>query len=151
MRHLKYIQQLRPLLQMPFFTAEDAVKNGIPRHALAYLVKAGTLQRIYRGTYRSTLYEPQVPFEWENLVLSAASIPDGVICLISALCYYDLTDQIMREAWIAIPHDSHPARRPNTRIVRMRNLELGKVKNREKKRQIFVSFFLLLCQPIPFL
>lgn len=58
--------------------------------------------------------------------LIAASIPEGVICLISALCYYELTDQVMREIWIAIPHESYAPKRPNTKIIRMRNISLGK-------------------------
>lgn len=127
MRQSKYLKQLEPFHQVPFFTTEEAERLNIPRHALAYLVKKGTLERIYPGAYRFSQYEPEVEFQWENLALVAASISDGVICLISALCYYDLTDQIMREIWIAVPHESHPPKRPNTRIVRMRNVDLGKI------------------------
>lgn len=71
-------------------------------------------------------YEPKVEFQWENLAFIAASVPEGVICLISALCYYELTDQVMREVWIAVPHASYPPKRPNTKIIRMRNSSLGK-------------------------
>lgn len=127
MRQSKYIKQLEPFHKVPFFTAEDAEKQGIPRHALAYLVKKGDLEKVYSGAYRFLDYEPKVEFQWENLALVATSIPRGVICLISALVYYDLTDQVMREIWIAIPHESYPPKRPNTRIVRMRNISLGKI------------------------
>ena len=127
MRQSKYIKQLEQFVNVPLFTAADAEKQDVPRHALAYLVKRGTLERIYPGAYRFSQYEPEVEFQWENLALVAVSIPDGVICLISALCYYDLTDQIMREVWIAVPHASYPPRRPNTRIIRMRNIKLGKI------------------------
>ncbi len=127
MRQLKYTKQLKQFIHIPLFTAADAEKKDVPRHALAYLVKKGTLERIYPGAYRFSQYEPEVELQWENLALVATSIPDGVICLISALCYYDLTDQIMREIWIAVPHESHSPKRPNTRIVRMRNVKLGKI------------------------
>lgn len=127
MRQLKHLKKLEPLVNIPLFTSAEAEKQGIPRHALAYLVKRGTLERIYPGAYRFSQYEPKVEFQWENLALVAASIPDGVICLISALCYYDLTHQMMREVWIAVPHESHPPKRPNTRIIRMRNVKLGKI------------------------
>lgn len=127
MRQLKYLKQLEPFIHAPLFTLAEAEKQDVPRYALAYLVKRGTLERIYPGAYRFSQYEPEVEFQWENLALVAVSIPDGVICLISALCYYDLTDQIMREVWIAVPHESHPPKRPNTRIVRMRNAKLGKI------------------------
>lgn len=127
MRQSKFTKALWPLLELPLFTAEDARLRGIPRHALAYFVKKGILQRIYPGAYCSANYEPQVDFEWEHLALAAASIPEGVICLISALCYYELTDQVMREAWIAVSNCSHAPKRPNTHIIRMRNINLGQM------------------------
>lgn len=127
MRPFKYLKQLEQFTNCSLFTAIEAEKQGIPRHALAYLVEKGTLERIYPGAYRFSQYEPEVEFQWENLALIATSIPEGIICLISALCYYDLTDQIMREIWIAVPHQSHPPKRPNTRIIRMRNVTLGKI------------------------
>jgi predicted transcriptional regulator of viral defense system len=126
MRKLKYMKQLEPFYKAPFFTIEEAEKQGVPRHALAYLEKRGDLERIYPGAYRFHEYEPQVEFQWESLGLVASSVPESVICLISALVFYDLTDQVMREIWLAVPHKSHPPKRPNTRIVRMRNTNLGK-------------------------
>ena len=128
MRQSKYTKGLRPLLKKPFFTSLEAKKQGIPRQALGYFVKKGILMRTCPGVYRPFNYEPQVEFQWETLGLMAASISGGIICLVSALCYYNLTDQIMREIWIAIPHDSHPPKRPNTRIIKMRNTKLGKTK-----------------------
>lgn len=127
MRQLKYLERLQPFINVPLFTSAEAEKQGVPRHALAYLVKKGALERIYPGAYRFSEYEAQIEFKWENLALIAISIPVGVICLISALSYHDLTDQVMREIWIAVPHKSHPPKRPNTRIIRMRNIELGKI------------------------
>lgn len=128
MRQSKYLKLLEQFINDPLFTAADAEEKNIPRHALSYLVKTGMLERVYPGAYRFSQYEPVVEFQWENLALVASSIPEGVICLISALCYYNLTDQIMREVWIAVPHESYPPKRPNTRIVRMRNITLGKLK-----------------------
>lgn len=126
MRKLRYIKQLEPFRTAPFFTIKEAVKQGVPRHALAYLEKRGDLERVYPGTYRFSEYEPEVEFQWENLGLIASGIPESVICLISALVFYGLTDQAMREIWLAVPHQSHPPKRPNTKIVRMRNTDLGK-------------------------
>lgn len=126
MRQSKYGTALQHLLKMPLFMVKEAESRGIPRHLLAYYVKTGVLERLYPGVYRSADYEPKIDFPWEHVACAAASIPEGVICLISALCIYDLTDQVMREAWIAIPNRAYASKRPNTRIIRMRNLDLGK-------------------------
>lgn len=126
MGKLKYIKQLQRFRAVPFFTAEEAEKRGIPRHALVYLEKRGDLEKVFPGAYRFAGYEPKVEFQWENLGLIAASVPGCAICLVSALVFYDLTDQVMREIWLAVPHRSYPPKRPNTRMIRMRNMELGK-------------------------
>lgn len=78
-------------------------------------------------------------FEWEDLAITALSIPNGVICLISALGYYGLTDEIMREFWIAIPHATTSPSRENARIVRMRNISFGQttIKIGSRKIKIF--------------
>lgn len=127
MTRLKYTELLKQFHCVPFFTCEEAERKGIPRHALIYLEKKGTLQKVFPGAYRFSEYEPKVEFQWENLGLITSSVPESVICLISALAFYDLTDQVMREIWLAVPHKSHAAKRPNTRIVRMRNIDLGKI------------------------
>ena len=41
-----------------------------------------------------------------------------------------MTDQIMREFWIAVPHAFKSPQRPNTRIIRMRNISLGQTEMR---------------------
>ena len=121
----RILRTLAPLLNRPMFTIAEATKRGVSRQLLAYYTKGGVLERMHPGVYRSVSHEPLVDFEWEGLVEAATTIPDGIICLISALCYYRLTDQVMRESWIAIPHQHRAPKRPNTRIVRMRNLALG--------------------------
>lgn len=123
----RFLEPLKPLLKLPMFTVADAAKKGISRQALTHLVKEGILERIYPGAYHSVTYDYKVDFEWEGLAQAASSVKNGVICLISALCYHRLTDEVMRESWIAIPHKQRAPRRPNTRVVRMRNIELGKI------------------------
>ncbi|MGD2169891.1 MAG: type IV toxin-antitoxin system AbiEi family antitoxin domain-containing protein [Chlamydiota bacterium] len=122
----KYYQPLRKLLKKPQFSAKQAEEIGVPRHILAYLCKKGILERISRGVYRSRSYEPKVDIAWEQLAINSSTIPQGVICLISALAYYDLTDEIPRENWIAVPHQLRAPKRKGVRIIRMRNIELGK-------------------------
>jgi predicted transcriptional regulator of viral defense system len=125
MRTSKYQNILIPLLNKPLFKAEEARLLGIPSRMLAYFCQKGMIERVSRGLYRVIEANSGVDLDFEELVLTTSSIPNGVICLISALCYYNLTDQIMREYWIAIPNEDKSPKRPHIRVVRMRNMTLG--------------------------
>ena len=121
----KHSRALRELLTKPLITGKEAEQAGISRRMLAYYCSRGVLQRIGRGMYRGSAFDSKAPVDLENLALTAAGIPRGIICLISALYYYDLTDQIMREYWIAIPNNHKVRKRLHVRVVRMRNTSLG--------------------------
>ena len=54
------------------------------------------------------------------------SVSVGVICLISALAIYEITDEIPRQYWIAIPHKISIDRGNSVKIIRLRNMDLGK-------------------------
>lgn len=123
----KYEATLSPLLQRPLFTAKEALDLGIPTRMLAHFAAKGQIERMSRGLYRVLDAASGVDFEFEELVLTASSIPHGVVCLISALCYWGFTDQIMREHWIAVPNADKKPKRARCRIVRMRNMTLGQV------------------------
>ncbi len=125
MTQSKYAAQIAFFAKKVVFTAVEAKEAGIPSRMLSHFCKKGIIERICRGVYTGTQADMDIEFQWEDLARLALSVPKGVICLISALCYYDLTDQIMREFWIAVPHASKSPQRPKTRIVRMRNIELG--------------------------
>ena len=80
------------------------------------------LKPIYRGVESSV----DADFQWEDLIVIVKSIPQGIVCLISALALYELTDEMPREHWIAVPHSTTAPKRDHTRIVRMRDMETGK-------------------------
>ncbi len=126
----KYDRIIQVFAETPVFTAAKARAAGIPSRMLSYFCKKGLIERAGRGIYKGTKAKIEIDFQWEDLALVAMSVPNGVICLISALCYYGLTDQIMREFWIAIPHACKSPQRANTRITRMRNIELGQIEVR---------------------
>lgn len=122
----KYYPILKDLLKKPAFTTAEVLELGVPRHALAYFEKLGLIKRIGKGVYRDPNYETQVELTLEDLVLTAFTIPNAVICLISALNFHNLTDQIPREHWLAIPNSQRAPVRHLVRVVRMRNIELGR-------------------------
>jgi len=118
--------QLKKLLAKPLFRASDARKLGIHPSRLSYYVKIKLIERIARGVYRGVNSQVKTDFQWEDLVLTAKSVPSGVVCLVSALVIYELTDEIPRMHWIAIPHATTAPKRKNSRFIRMRDMSTGK-------------------------
>lgn len=114
------------LRQKSSFTTDEAREHGLSPRMLSYYVQSGRLERLARGIYRFTDYVgKEKNLAWEELAVAAQRVSSGVVCLISALNYYELTDERMKEHWIAVPH-SHPRSHfPMTRIIRMRNINLG--------------------------
>ena len=81
----------------------EAIGEGISRKTLYAMHEVGLLERLSRGVYRlSSLPSLESP----DLVTVATRIPDGVICLISALAFHDLTTQIPHAVDVAIGRGS---------------------------------------------
>ena len=121
------------------FTAAQGRASGVAPSLLAYYVKTGLLERVSRGVYRNLKKESSTPMEWANLVATVDSIPTGVVCLISALLLYEMTDEFPEEHWIAVPRGQWRPRRKNTRVIWLTNMKLGltKIKLGQKSIPIF--------------
>lgn len=65
-------------------------------------------------------------FKWEDLVIVANSVPNGVVCFISALAIYEFTDEVPRRHWIAVPNSTTTPKGPLIRAIRMRDTTTGK-------------------------
>ena len=85
----------------------DALRAGISRRTLKAMLAAGSLEHMSRGLYRLAAAEP---LSQPDLAIVAAKIPQGVICLISALSFHELTTEIPHEVYVAIPRNSEPPR-----------------------------------------
>ncbi|CAN5400397.1 type IV toxin-antitoxin system AbiEi family antitoxin domain-containing protein [soil metagenome] len=78
----------------------------IGREELASLARNEEIERVERGIYRNP--HTQVS-EYESLILASLIAPKGVICLLSALRFHDLTTQNPFEIWMALkPHAHRP-------------------------------------------
>jgi predicted transcriptional regulator of viral defense system len=96
----------------------DALRAGIHRRTLYAMRDAGQVEVLALGLYRLA----DAPLlGHSDLVTVAARIPRGVVCLLSALAFHDLTTQIPHEVWVAIPRNSEPPRldHPPIRVVRL--------------------------------
>lgn len=78
----------------------EAIRLGIHREILYSLLNEGKLERLSRGVFRIS---DAPPLSNPDLVKVAARIPTGVICLLSALSFHDLTTHIPHEVDIALP------------------------------------------------
>ncbi|MCP4885001.1 MAG: transcriptional regulator [Planctomycetaceae bacterium] len=85
----------------------EAIEAGIHRNTLYRMVEDGFLDRVSRGLYRLADAEP---LGNPDLVTVTAKVPEGVICLISALAFHNLTTQIPHEVYLAISRNSQPPR-----------------------------------------
>jgi len=85
----------------------EALKAGIHPGTLYAMRDAGTLEMISRGVYRLAGSEP---LGNPDLVTVAARIQDGVICLISALAFYEITTQVPHEVHVALKRGAEAPR-----------------------------------------
>lgn len=77
----------------------QAVRAGIHPSTLYAMRDSGVLEQLSRGVYRLA---DRPPLGNPDLVTVATRIPNGVICLISALSFHDLTTQIPHEVHVAL-------------------------------------------------
>jgi predicted transcriptional regulator of viral defense system len=86
----------------------DALRLGINRRTLYAMRDAGIIEPLTRGLFRLASLEP---LGHPDLVTVAARIPHGVLCLISALSFHELTTQV--------PHVIDVALKRGTRAPRL--------------------------------
>jgi predicted transcriptional regulator of viral defense system len=97
--------------------ASKTREMGIHPRTLRALKDEGRIEQLSRGLYRLTelpsLSDP-------DLVTVALSVPQGVVCLISALHFHTLTTEIPREVMLALPRGAKEPRlaHPPIRVFR---------------------------------
>jgi len=85
----------------------QALRAGIHPGTLYIMRDSGTLETVSRGVHRLA---GKPPLDNPDLVTVAARIPGGVICLISALAFHELTTQIPHAVHVALPRGSEEPR-----------------------------------------
>jgi predicted transcriptional regulator of viral defense system len=87
----------------------EALRLGIHPRTLYAMRDSGILEQISRGLFRLAELPP---FGNPDLVTVALKIRNGVICLISALAFHELTTQVPHEVYVAVKQGSEPPRLP---------------------------------------
>jgi predicted transcriptional regulator of viral defense system len=121
-RHIEMTGKLPSVIKSAFKTSSilrtrDLEAHGIWRANLRDYVKQGVLTRIGRGLYTLVGVEAG---ENHSLAEIGKRVPQGTVCLLSALRFHGLTTQQPHETWLAL---DGRARSPKTdsfalRIVR---------------------------------
>lgn len=91
-------------------TTVEAIREGIHPRDLYAMRDAGKLDRLSRGLYRLS---GLAPLQNPDYVVVARRVPEGVLCLISALAFHELTTQIPHEIHIALKKGARPPRLEN--------------------------------------
>lgn len=79
--------------------AQELRSQGITAATISRAAASGMITRVARGLYQGidSLIDND-----QSLAEVAKKIPQGVICMVSALAYHGLTDQMPRQVWVAI-------------------------------------------------
>jgi len=81
----------------------EALAAGIHQRTLYAMRDAGELEQLARGLYRLT---DLPPLSNPDLATVAKRVPQGVVCLISALALHELTTQIPHVVHLALPRNA---------------------------------------------
>jgi predicted transcriptional regulator of viral defense system len=105
-----------PELRKEVVTLATAKRRG-RETAVLRMAHAGLLQKLRPGVYRSAT---RGTWAHQDLADACLAVPEGVICLVSALSYHGLTTTIPGETWIAIPKTTWVPRMAfPTRFIRL--------------------------------
>ena len=96
----------------------NLVQKGIHSQKVKRLVDKGILVPISRGVYMTQ--ETEIT-EHHDLAIASARVPNGIICLVSALQFHGMTTQIPRKVWMAIENRAASSRltSPPLKIIRL--------------------------------
>lgn len=98
-----------------FFRAAELRQMGYSYYKIGRLVGAGLLRKVNRSTYENLRYAGD-----ENDFYSAAAfVPGGVICLMSAARYYELTSDLPDAVDVAIERKKRVSTLPDWPDIRL--------------------------------
>ncbi len=112
------------LRQRGMVRLSEFTKAGVTATTVSRMKKKGLITQLSRGIYQL----PDASLHASHSLAEAAKrVPKGVVCLVSALAFHDLTDTIPSRVWMAIgPKDRRPrTTRPPFQFVRFGPKVLG--------------------------
>ncbi len=104
-------------LQMGPFTYQEALHCGLTQYSLNRLLASGEIERIERGLYQAVGTDLSEEELFRRAIKKVGE--PAVVCLLSALSYYDLTDMIPKQVWLMVPMKKR-TKSPNIKLYRSR-------------------------------
>ena len=104
--HAISLLQKQGMLRLSEFT-----KAGITAATVSRMEKKGLVTQLSRGLYQLPGADLDVN---QSLAMASKCLPNGVVCLVSALAFHELTDTLSSYVWMAIgskdrrPQLDHP-------------------------------------------
>jgi predicted transcriptional regulator of viral defense system len=89
------------------FRTGEAIKAGVHPRTIYALFDQGIIERLGRGMYR---FADMPVMGNPDLATVALKVPRGVVCLISALSWHEMTSEIPHEIYLALPRGAEPPR-----------------------------------------
>jgi predicted transcriptional regulator of viral defense system len=94
--------------------ASDLKSDGYTRFQIPSLIRRGELSRMSRGLYFWT----NAPLSSQNTIAAVGKlVPKGIICLLTALRYYEIGTQKPQSIWVALPSNYRAPKLSNISIT----------------------------------
>jgi predicted transcriptional regulator of viral defense system len=122
------------------FRVSEAVKAGVSRSTLYRLRERGELTAAGRGV----LQLPEAGMGMlSGLAVVSARVPEGTICLNSALAYWELTDEIPARVHLAVPRGAHrPIIEQPTTIIHVFNAATFRLERQQARTDADEPFWI---------
>ena len=132
--------EIEMIRRMGIIRPSDLETCGIPRARLYSLVQEGLVERRGRGIYVARDHALTAD---HALAQTAKRVPNGVLCLLTALRFHGLTTQSPAEVWIALPEKARKPRLdyPRLRIVRFSGKALTEGVETHRVEGVNVRFY----------
>lgn len=105
-------------IQHPF-SYKEAVESGFTKYQLNKFIQEGIIERIDKGIYIPTSYN-DTELESQFHLASLQCGKPSCICLLSALDFYHITDQVPNKIWILVPQEKR-VKNEKLQLIRSRN------------------------------
>ncbi|MFI5338604.1 MAG: transcriptional regulator [Candidatus Methylomirabilales bacterium] len=96
-----------------FFRPRDVEPLGVSFRDLQRLVATRDVEKVGPGLYRLAAAELN---EFETIAMVSSTVPDGIVCLLTALRLHEIGTQAPHEVWLALGRKARKPSRLPTRV-----------------------------------